>query len=185
ETAHKLNALFDLSQLDVTFSPFAEGDAPDSGIGGWAINMYRIELQLDLERPDIKEVIITELPAVLAHEVHHIVQKKNKVEAETLAENLIFEGLACYFEQRFNGGTLPSLFKASQHHDWQALLAEMTPHLSSKQFNFLDFFYCRDNRPFPKYAGYWVGFNLVANYLAKNGLNEIEVMGLPAEAYFN
>ena len=25
----------------------------------------------------------------------------------------------------------------------------------------------------------------VANYLAKNGLNEIEVMGLPAEAYFN
>ncbi len=25
ETAHKLNALFDLSQLDVTFSPFAEG----------------------------------------------------------------------------------------------------------------------------------------------------------------
>ncbi|MGL5331540.1 MAG: DUF2268 domain-containing putative Zn-dependent protease [Aeromonas veronii] len=185
ETAHKLNALFDLSQLDVTFSPFAEGDAPDSGIGGWAINMYRIELQLDLERPDIKEVIITELPAVLAHEVHHIVQKKNKVEAETLAENLIFEGLACYFEQRFNGGTLPSLFKESQHHDWQSLLAEMTPHLSSKQFNYLDFFYCRDNRPFPKYAGYWVGFNLVANYLAKNGLNEIEVMGLPAEAYFN
>lgn len=92
ETAHKLNALFDLSQLDVTFSPFAEGDAPDSGIGGWAINMYRIELQLDLERPDIKEVIITELPAVLAHEVHHIVQKKNKVEAETLAENLILKG---------------------------------------------------------------------------------------------
>ncbi|MFQ1607552.1 DUF2268 domain-containing putative Zn-dependent protease [Aeromonas veronii] len=185
ETAHKLNALFNLSQLDVTFSPFAEGDAPDSGIGGWAINMYRIELQLDLERPDIKEVIITELPAVLAHEVHHIVQKKNKVEPETLAETLIFEGLACYFEQRFNGGTLPSLFKASHHHDWQSLLAEMTPHLSSKQFNYLDFFYCRDNRPFPKYAGYWVGFNLVANYLAKNGLNEIEVMGLPAEAYFN
>ncbi|WP_368191788.1 DUF2268 domain-containing putative Zn-dependent protease [Aeromonas sp. s8] len=185
ETAHKLNALFDLSQLDVTFSPFAEGDAPDSGIGGWAINMYRIELQLDLERPDIKEVIITELPAVLAHEVHHIVQKKNKVGAETLAENLIFEGLACYFEQRFNGGTLPSLFKESHHHGWQSLLAEMTPHLSSKQFNSLDFFYCRDNRPFPKYAGYWVGFNLVANYLAKNGLNEIEVMGLPAEAYFN
>ncbi|MFM5615872.1 DUF2268 domain-containing putative Zn-dependent protease [Aeromonas veronii] len=147
--------------------------------------MYRIELQLDLERPDIKEVIITELPAVLAHEVHHIVQKKNKVEAETLAENLIFEGLACYFEQRFNGGTLPSLFKASHHHDWQSLLAEMTPHLSSKQFNYLDFFYCRDNRPFPKYAGYWVGFNLVANYLAKSGLNEIEVMGLPAEEYFN
>ncbi|WP_421353684.1 DUF2268 domain-containing putative Zn-dependent protease [Aeromonas veronii] len=185
ETAHKLNALFDLSQLDVTFSPFAEGDAPDSGIGGWAINMYRIELQLDLERPDIKEVIITELPAVLAHEVHHIVQKKNKVAAETLAETLIFEGLACYFEQRFNGGTLPSLFKESPHHDWQSLLAEMTPNLSSKQFNYLDFFYCRDNRPFPKYAGYWVGFNLVANYLAKNGLNEIEVMGLPAEAYFN
>ncbi len=26
ETANKLNALFDLSQLDVTFSPFAEGD---------------------------------------------------------------------------------------------------------------------------------------------------------------
>lgn len=122
ETAHKLNALFDLSQLDVTFSPFAE-DAPDSGIGGWAINMYRIELQLDLERPDIKEVIITELPAVLAHEVHHIVQKKNKVEAETLAENLIFEGLACYFEQRFNGGTLPrcsrSLIIMTGNRSWQ------------------------------------------------------------------
>ncbi|WP_429124462.1 hypothetical protein [Aeromonas allosaccharophila] len=26
ETASKLNALFDLSQLDVTFSPFTEGD---------------------------------------------------------------------------------------------------------------------------------------------------------------
>lgn len=28
ETAHKLNVLFNLSQLDVTFSPFAEGMLP-------------------------------------------------------------------------------------------------------------------------------------------------------------
>lgn len=184
DTSSKLRALFDLKQLDVTISAYSKGEAPVSGIGGWAINSYRIEILLDAEREDIREVIEAELPAVLAHEVNHIERMKLKLPVETLAEHLINEGLACHFEKEFNGDELPSLFKEIQEHCWKDMFTKMKPHLANKEFHFPTFFYSGENENFPKYAGYWVGFNLVVDYLTKTGINEKEALALPSEAFF-
>ncbi|MBM4891981.1 hypothetical protein HYO43_23835 [Vibrio parahaemolyticus] len=182
--AFELRACFDVETLDVTISPFGVGEAPSSGIGGWAINSYRIEILLDTDRHDVKKVICSELAAVLAHEVNHIERMKLKLPDSTLAENLVYEGLACHFEQRFNGGMIPSLFKGMEGMCWKSMLSKMEPMLDSKDFHFNDYFCCDDSSVFPKYAGYWVGFNLVAKYVEAHGVSEEVALSLPAEVFF-
>ncbi|MCB9018698.1 MAG: hypothetical protein H6546_00020 [Chitinophagales bacterium] len=175
---------FNLDELDVTVSPFEKGEAPSSGIGGWGINRYRVEILLDTERQDIINVIRSEFPSVLAHEVHHIKRMELKLPGDTLAEHLIYEGLACHFEQIINGGNLPSLFKGIENNCWQSILTKMQPMLGRKDFHFPDYFYCHDSELYPKYAGYWVGFNLVDQYIKKNQISELEALRLPAEVFF-
>ncbi|MGF1689388.1 DUF2268 domain-containing protein [Photobacterium japonica] len=183
-SSNVLCAYFDSDTIDVTISPYESGEAPSSGIGGWAINRHRIEILLDTERHDVENVIRSELASVLAHEVNHIERMKLKLPGDTLAENLIYEGLACHFEMRFNGGHIPSLFKGMDHICWLDILEEMKPILSSKDFHFPDYFYCDESDLFPQYAGYWVGFNLVAQYINKHQISDEIALGLPADVFF-
>ena len=88
-SANQLRQYFDVDEIDVTVCCFSDGDAPISGIGGWAINEYRIEILLDASRQDLDTVIENEFPAVLAHEVNHIQLRLLKEPEETLAQNLI------------------------------------------------------------------------------------------------
>nr|WP_194717409.1 DUF2268 domain-containing putative Zn-dependent protease [Vibrio sp. S9_S30] len=175
---------FDLDDVDVTLSPYEKGEAPNSGVGGWAINRYRIEIMLDTNRDDVKSIIAKEVGAVLAHEVNHIERMKLGLPRDTLAENLVYEGLACHFEQKFNGGVTPSLFPGMEDVCWRNLLEEMEPKLTSKDFNFAEYFFGTDNGRFPKYAGYWVGFNLIAQYIEEHGVTEEIALSLPADAFF-
>ena len=62
----------DLSNVDLTVSPFDRNEVPQTGIGGYCLSAYRVEILLDTQRADIKNVIEKELAAVLAHELHHL-----------------------------------------------------------------------------------------------------------------
>ncbi len=193
QTRARLEDMFDLSVLDVTISPFDKGEAPASGIGGWAFNAYRIEIQLDCQRPDVLDVIHNEFAAVLAHEVNHIERLKRGMPDKTLAQNLVYEGLACHFERAFNGEQLPSLFAEIQLHDWRVLLHQMRDELAIESFNFNAIFLGGGapsevsgemHTTYPKYAGYWVGYNLVREYALRYGLTDKEMLGLPDRVFF-
>ena len=85
----------------------------------------------------------------------------------------------------FNGGKIPSLFKGIKDVCWKGLYNKMEPKLNSNDFSFEKYFLYDGNTDLPKYAGYWVGFNLVADYLSYSGISEVEALGLQAEEYFN
>jgi len=61
----------------------------------------------------------------------------------------------------------------------------MESKLDSKKYNFEEYFLGSENHKFPKYAGYWVGYNLVNNYIQRTGISESEAVGLDAECFFD
>ncbi|HCE1953716.1 DUF2268 domain-containing protein [Vibrio parahaemolyticus] len=175
---------FELTNIDVTISPFGHGDAPQSGIGGYCLSPYRVEVLLDTQRTDIKTVIENELAAVLAHELHHLFRMRAGENGLTLGEVLIMEGLACHFERQVNGGLIPSLFELIKDRDWRPFYTEMKDKLTSLDYNFDAYFLGSDESRWPKYMGYWVGYNLVAEYLANFQGSELDLVGAKAEIFY-
>lgn len=150
-----------------------------------ALSSHRVELLLDCSRDDIREVIESELLAVLAHEIHHSLRMKQGAPSLTLAEQLIMEGLACHFEYTITDGKQSSLFTEFHDYDWLELLAKMTFLLHESDFPFSKIFLGLHPEEFPKYAGYWVGYNLVSRYAARCKVTDINLVTLPAEVFFD
>ncbi|MGU3807878.1 DUF2268 domain-containing putative Zn-dependent protease [Vibrio diabolicus] len=174
----------DLSNVDLTVSPFDRNDVPQTGIGGYCLSAYRVEILLDTQRADIKNVIEKELAAVLAHELHHLFRMRAGENGVALGDVLIMEGLACHFERKVNGGVTPSLFENIKDQDWRPFYAEMKDKLTSLDYNFDAYFLGSDESRWPKYMGYWVGYNLVAEYLADFQGSELDLVGAKAELFY-
>ena len=183
-TLEKISDYFLLDCLDITVTPFHKGDASPSGIGGYSLSPHRVELLLDCDREDLDEVINNELASVLAHEIHHSVRIGLGVPSDTLGQQIITEGMACHFELAITNGKIPSLFNSLKNHDWQILLEQMKPLLDEKNQSVSKYFLGSEPDKFPKYAGYWVGFNLISLYVEKHQTGEFELAGMDSERFF-
>ena len=170
-----------LPKLDIVISPCSEEYKTKSGIMGCVTTPYVIDIMLDTDREDLVDVINVQLPAVIAHEIHHAVRASSGVECKTLLQNIISEGLACHFETNFNGDELPSLFDEIQKQDWMLLYERMQPELDSQEFSYPIYFCGEDETKFANHAGYWVGFNLVSQYININGGCAAALVSTPAE----
>lgn len=166
--------------VDITVSPVSADDAP-LGIAAFVISPCRIEVMLDTNRDDLLKVIVRDIGAVIAHEVHHVVRASSGVEYKTLLQNIVAEGLACHFETKFNDNQLPSLFDGIQDQDWQQLYELMRPELKSVEFSYPLYFGGEDEAQYPNRAAYWVGFNLVSQYISKHGGCAVSLASVPAE----
>ncbi|MBN2419829.1 MAG: hypothetical protein JXL81_10625 [Deltaproteobacteria bacterium] len=181
----KIRDFFTIDNIDITVTPFRKGDESPSGIGGYSLSPHRVELLLDCDRDDLDEVIKNELTAVLAHEIHHSIRTGLGIDSETLGQQLITEGMACHFEMAVNGGRIPSLFDNLKGYDWRILLELMKPLLNEKHHSVNKYFLGSDPDIFPKYAGYWVGFNLIQLYINKYQTSEYELACMESERFYN
>ncbi len=163
DLSSQLSSYFDLSNIDLTISPFDRNDVPQTGIGGYCLSAYRVEILLDTQRTDIKNVIEKELAAVLAHELHHLFRMRAGENGVALGDVLIMEGLACHFERKVNGGVTPSLFEQIKDQDWRPFYAEMKDKLTSLDYNFDAYFLGSDES---RYRNTWdigLGITLLLN----------------------
>jgi hypothetical protein len=180
----KIRDYFKIECVDITVTPFYKGEESPSGIGGYSLSPHRVELLLDCDRNDLDKVIENELAAVLAHEIHHSIRIGLGIPTETLGQQIITEGMACHFELSVTDGKIPSLFNNMKDQDWQGLLEQMSPSLHEKNQSVNRYFLGSEPDKFPKYAGYWVGFNLVSRYVEKYKTSEIELAGMDSERFF-
>ena len=165
----EVQSYFQLPKLDIIISPCSEEYKTKSGITGCYCAPYLIDIELDTDREDLIDVINFKLPAVIAHEIHHAVRANSGIKDKTLFQVLITEGLACHFETKFNENKPPLFFDEIKQHDWRELYNQMESQLSEIDFNYPVCFGGKDETIFPNHAGYWVGFNLVSEYIEKNG----------------
>jgi hypothetical protein len=182
---NRISEFFELSSIDITVSPFQKGEESPSGLGGYALSEHRVELLVDCSRSDIDEVIETELLEVLAHELHHALRLSFHMPTGTLLQQLVMEGLACHFEHSVTNGKPSSLFKYLANYDWRIGLEKMSHLLETTDFSLDKLFLGSHPEEFPKYAGYWIGYNLVAEYARVNNATEVEMVGLNASCFLN
>ena len=181
----RIRDYFAIDCIDITVTPYHKGDESPSGIGGYSLSPYRVELLLDCDREDLDRIIESDLLAVLAHEIHHSIRISRGISSETLGQQIITEGMACHFEVVVTGGRMPSLFDNLKDCEWLALLEQIKPLLNKKNQSVNKYFLGSDPDDFPKYAGYWIGFNLIYRYLEKYKISEIELVGLDSQRFYN
>ena len=175
----------ELPNLDIVISPCSEEYKTKSGILGCVSTPYLIEILLDTEREDLAKIIINELTAVIAHELHHAIRASSGVQEKNLIQVLISEGLACHFETKFNGCTTPKFFDEVKKYEWRDLYGQMQTNLKDSDFSYPVYFGGKDIAKFPNRAGYWVGFNLVSEYINKYGGCAATLVDIPAEKLEN
>ena len=180
-TLEKIETFFSLPILDITISPCPSEYKTKAGIVGCVHTPYHIDIMIDTERQDIIEIITNELPSVIAHELHHALRAVSGTAEETLLQVIVSEGLACHFETNFNGNKLPSFLDDISKYSWQDLYVKMKPQLNETNFDYPKYFGGNGNSIFPNRAGYWVGYNLVCEYINKYGGCSVALVDVPAE----
>lgn len=171
----------ELPNLDIAISPCSEEYKTESGILGCVSTQYVIDILLDADREDLVEIINSELTAVIAHELHHVARASADIQSKSLFQSLVSEGLACHFETKFYGEITPKFFDEIKKYDWRDLYNKMQTHLKDTDFNYPIYFGGKDVAQFPNRAGYWVGFNLVSEYINKYGGCAATLVNIPAE----
>ncbi|GHF91591.1 DUF2268 domain-containing putative Zn-dependent protease [Thalassotalea marina] len=176
-----IKAHIELPNIDIVISPCSDEYKTESGILGCVSSQYVIDILLDADHANLVDIINRELTAVIAHELHHVIRQSAGIKNKNLIENLITEGLACHFETKFNGNTTPRFFDEIKQYDWRDLFHQMKPHLQDIDFDYPVYFAGKDTKQFPNRAGYWVGFNLVSQYISKHGGCAVSLVASTAE----
>jgi uncharacterized protein YjaZ len=140
-----------------TFDPFVEENL--GGVTGHCFVNNFIFLFLNP-----KENWQNKLRETLTHEFAHSVSPHYLVKEPTLGNCLISEGLAEHFRETILGGEIASYSKAISEEKINKYLEELKNKLNSTDENlYFDVFFGSDK--FPKWAGYSIGYYLVAKYL--------------------
>ncbi|MBU2893717.1 DUF2268 domain-containing protein [Colwellia sp. D2M02] len=173
----------ELPNIDVVISPCSEEYKTESGILGCVSTPYVIDVLLDTDRKDLSNIINNELTSVIAHELHHVIRTSFGVQEKSLLQVLVSEGLACHFETKFSDDATSKFFADIKKYEWRNLYSKMQANLESTDFNYPVYFGGKDMAKFPNRAGYWVGFNLISEYIDKYGGCAVTLVGTAAEEF--
>ncbi len=171
EAITKVKKQLPLDNVDIVICDNPEGVIPEIGIGGFTLNEHLIFISLDPQFSDFQQTIDKELKRALVHELHHVPrwQSLGDLIDDTLFGALITEGLADHFDMEINNLNNPKLWGVALN---KKQLAEVTikaqKEFDNKNYNHSKWFFGSDKENIPEWAGYTLGFNIVADYLKKN-----------------
>ncbi len=136
------------------------------GIGGFSPNANLIFISINPRHPDFKRAIKEEFAFTLAHELHHTIRWQKQVEGDTLLEAMIFEGLADHFAIEATGRSKPSPWSyALTTEQKKKCLAKAREEWKQTTYDNDLWFFGSKPEIVPRWAGYTLGYDLVATYL--------------------
>lgn len=140
---------------------------PENGAGGFTFSADFIRIIIDDEKAT--ENLISEN---VVHELCHAARwGKNDEWIKSLFDGLLFEGLACVFEDEFaNNNPEKTLFIKTilerSDEENEKILAVVREKLDSNEYNYDEIFF-NGNDKLPRWSGYSLGYYLVKKYLEK------------------
>lgn len=151
---------------------------PETGLVGHAPDGYSVHVSMTLESPQFIAHWPRELPATLAHELHHA-RRWRHAGLGTLLNALVFEGLAQHHEVRERGE--PPLY-ARPTTDLDALWARAREQLDGP-YDHAAWFFGSAAQDLPRWGGYALGFELVRRFLERHGGDAAEHAATPSEEF--
>lgn len=142
---------------------------PEDSVGGRTWSSDFIELAIDDQK--VTEEAISE---ILTHELCHAARwGKNNEWTQMLLDEIIFEGIATYFEAEYaktSGNKtffLDTVTKRSDEEN-ERILTQLSEQLNCKEYNHEAIFF-RGNEKLLRWSGYSLGYYLVKRHLEKTG----------------
>ncbi|WP_221090865.1 DUF2268 domain-containing putative Zn-dependent protease [Deinococcus aquaedulcis] len=151
---------------------------PETGMVGTAPDGYSVHLAVTPQSPQFLAHWRTELPATLAHELHHA-KRWRHAGLGTLLEALVFEGLAQHYEVE-ERGEVPLYARPTVALD--ELWARAEQQLDGP-YDHQAWFFGDASHELPRWGGYALGFELVRRFLERQGGDAVIHASISAEAF--
>ena len=176
-TRHAARLELDGVDVAVRVAPWT---LPETGVLGYAPLPHFVDITLTPDNPHFAGGWRTELPATLAHELHHVRRWRGPGYGTILLEALVSEGLAQHYETEERGG-LPPYTSISA--DLDELWAQAQPVLHSADYGHPAWFFGSEAERLPRWAGYALGHELVRRFLVRAGGDAVTWVDAPAERF--
>ena len=151
---------------------------PRYGLGGYTTGPDTIDVVLDDTSAAVGDDFVRRLQIVTAHELHHTARWRRGARGTTLADALIFEGLASRFAEELVGGPLPRWLTAFPETDTDRILAQARAALEEPN-DYGRWFLGRAD--IPAWTGYTLGYRLVVRYQQRQrGVTAADLVSTPA-----
>ncbi|ADV68420.1 DUF2268 domain-containing putative Zn-dependent protease [Deinococcus maricopensis] len=173
EALHRHAEHLALDGVDVAMY-VSERTIPETGVLGYAPFGHYVEVMLSPDNANFERLWRTEVPATLAHELHHARRWRGPGYGHTLLEALVSEGLAQHHEATERGH---APMYACIHADLESLWAQAQEGLHRPHDHAAWFF---GTAHLPRWAGYALGYELVRRYFQQHGGNAVTHVDAPA-----
>jgi uncharacterized protein YjaZ len=164
----KINNIVVFDSVDIIVRDNPERSISEIGIGGFTENKYIINLSLNPQFPNFKNVINKYLPRILTHEAHHILRMRACGYGTTLLEALVSEGLADHFDIEINNEAPLPWSVALTKNDLDTLIQRAGKEYFNSHYNHKAWFFGSQEKNIPRWSGYAIGYYLVGKYLKNN-----------------
>lgn len=154
---------------------------PETGVHGYAPAGHHAELTLSPQNPNFAALWRTEVPATLAHELHHCRRWRGPGYGETLLEVLVSEGLAQHHEREERGGQPAPYSRLTA--DLAPLWARAAPLLDRRDYGHAAWFFGSEEAGLPRWAGYALGYDLVRRFQERRAQDTAALADAPAEVF--
>lgn len=154
--------------IRVTVNPNAS--IPEIGFGGFNPNANEVLISIDPTFNNLQASFQAELPAMIAHEMHHAKRRRSVGYGNTLLQAIVSEGLADHFSMEVTGIEPPRWAIAVQGQALQDWIATASQSWNNSSYDHATWFF-GTTEEIPRWLGYAMGFELVEEYL----VNHIEI----------
>lgn len=176
----KVAEVLEIPDVDVVVVDDPDSAIPETGSGGFAPNAHTLFVYLDPEHENLKEHLDEEIQGTIAHELHHCARWQTVGYGNTLLEAIVSEGLADHFDIEVNGGQ-PRPWSIAFSGDEIAKLREQAAPVFNESYDAGEWLF--GTREIPKWAGYSLGFAIVAEHMKRTGKKASELVAEPASAF--
>lgn len=155
----------ELNNIDVV-AYGSDSVIPELGMNAYTEHAHLVRFWLDPTHPKLAQSFDVSFPALLAHELHHLVRERGPGYGRTLRDSLVSEGLACQFEKEVSG-QLPVYGAEVASDEVAQQLARIAPFINGP-FSPAWMFGSHE-QGIDRSFGYKLGSTLVGQWLRKQG----------------
>lgn len=183
-TIKKVTDKIPISNVDIMVSDDPEDSIPELGFGGYTPSAHLVYISVDPKSPQLDNSLIKEFGRLLAHELNHAMRWKNPGYGKTLLEALTTEGLADHFAMEISNLGPMIWDTALTTNQLKKVMKLAQKEFNSKNYNHFAWFLKSIDKNIPRWGGYTLGFNLVAEYLKKHpDKKPSDLYSTPAEEF--